>query len=91
MWISWVGDFLLTGPKKKKKLAKKKMMIIFECEELGKMKDCVGCKIKRNWNEMWVKLTHPVMVQSFQDGLELDTHSKYSMTSSKPGKVLSKG
>ena len=30
------------------------------------------------------------MVQDFQDKFELDAHSKYTMTSAKPGKVLSK-
>ena len=30
--ISWVGDFLLTGPNKMTQLEKSEMMIIFECE-----------------------------------------------------------
>ena len=39
----------------------------------------------------WVKLTQPVIVKSFQDELKLDARVKYPMTSSEPGKVLSKG
>ena len=32
IWISWVDDCLLTGPKKKTQLMKGKIMSIFECE-----------------------------------------------------------
>ena len=38
-----------------------------------------------------MKLTQPVMVQSFQDEFELNAHGKYPMTPSEPGKLLSKG
>ena len=55
------------------------------------MKDFSGCNIERNWNDRWVKLTQPVMVQSFQEKLKLDTHGKYPMTPAKPVKVVIKG
>ena len=67
------------------------MMSLFECEELGKMKEYVGWKIERNWNERWVKLTQPVMVRIFQDKFELYAHEKYPIKPSKPGKVQSEG
>ena len=69
IWISWVDDFLLSGPNKRTQLAKIKMMSLVECEEMGEMKEYIGCKIERNWNERWVKLKKPVMVQSFQHKL----------------------
>ena len=61
-----MDDFLLSGPNKRTQLAKIKMMSLVECEEMGEMKEYIGCKIERNWNERWVKLKKLVMVQSFQ-------------------------
>ena len=64
--IPWLDDCLLAGPNKRTQLAKIKMMSLVECEEMGEMKEYIGCKIERNWNERWVKLKKLVMVQSFQ-------------------------
>ena len=85
-----MGDFLLAGPNKRTKLAKIKMMSLVECEEMGELKEYIECKIERNWNEIWVKLTKPIMVQSFKDKLKLDAHGKYLITPAEPGKLLSK-
>ena len=37
-----------------------------------------------------MKLTKPIMVQSFKDKLKLDAHGKYLITPAEPGKLLSK-
>ena len=91
IWMSWMDDFLSTGPKKRMQLAKRKIMSLYERDKLGEMKEYVGCKFERNWNERWLKLTKPAMVKSFQDELKLYTHGKVPMTQAETRKVLSKG
>ena len=51
--------------------AKKDMMDRFDCDEVGELNEYVGCKIERNWKERWVKITQPVLLQSFEDEFEL--------------------
>ena len=91
VWISWVDDCLIAGPKELTIEARDKMMTLFDCDQLGEMKEYVGCKIERNWIDRWVKLTQPVMIQSFRDEFELDDHGKVPKTPAEPGSVLSKG
>ena len=86
-----MDNYLFTGLNKTTQLEKSKMMSLFEFEELGKTKEYVGCKIESNWNKIWLKLTQPVMVQSFQEKLELYAHGKDPMTPDDTCKVLSKG
>ena len=39
----------------------------FDCDEVGKLNEYVGCKINFNQEEGWIKLTQPVLLQSFED------------------------
>ena len=48
IWLTWVDDCLIAGPKKEVIEAKKTMMNLFECEEVGEMKEYVGCKVEHN-------------------------------------------
>jgi hypothetical protein len=70
--ISWVDDLLICGPTKsmvdKVKTDLKKH---FELDETGKIKEYVGCKIEHDIEEGWMRLTQPVMIQSFQDEFKL--------------------
>ena len=38
IWISWVDDCLLTGPKKRTQQAESKIASLFECDGLGDMR-----------------------------------------------------
>jgi hypothetical protein len=70
--------------------AKAEMMACFDCDEVGELKEYVGCKIDFNREEGWIKLTQPVLMQSFQDEFELD-ESDRPRTPATPGEVLQKG
>ena len=52
------------------------------------MTEYIGCKIDRNKN--WMKLTQPVLVQSFEDKFDLSTAKSY-ITPGEPGKTLYSG
>jgi hypothetical protein len=91
IWLLWVDDCLILGPKKFVTGAKKKMMTLFECDDLGEMEEYVGCKVERNWTERWVRLTQPVLLQSYADEFNLDEHRRAPRTPAEAGDVLSKG
>jgi hypothetical protein len=71
IWLSWVDDCLICGNKEGVEKAKKQMMDRFDCDEVGELKEYVGCKIDRDLTEGWVKLTQPVLLQSYDDEFDL--------------------
>jgi hypothetical protein len=85
MWITWVDDCLIIGQKENVMKSKEQMKRLFDCDDIGEMKEYVGCKVKRNWRERWIKLTQPVMLQSFKDEFSLDEHGKDPRTPAEPG------
>jgi hypothetical protein len=67
VWISWVDDCLVAGKKKGVLIVKGQMTARFDCEEIGEVDEYVGCKVERNYEENSIKLTQPVMLQTFVD------------------------
>jgi hypothetical protein len=57
IWLSWVDDCLICGKPEGVKMAKQEMMKRFKCDEVGELKEYVGCKIDRDLDEGWIKLT----------------------------------
>ena len=43
----------------------------FECDEVRELKEYVGCKVDYNRKEGWIKLTQPVLMQSYTDEFKL--------------------
>jgi hypothetical protein len=58
------------------------MKRLFDCGDIGDMREYVGCKVERNWQERWIRL------QSFNDEFDLDEHGKDPRTPAEPGKLL---
>ena len=85
MWISWIDDCFVIGPKESLKLAKEEMIKRFDCDVIGNMDKYVGCKLTRNREERSLKFTQPVMIQSFEDEFQI-THKERIPAS--PGQVL---
>ena len=48
IWLIWVDDCLITGPKEMVQDAKDQIMDIFECKDIGKLKEYVGCKVEHD-------------------------------------------
>jgi hypothetical protein len=90
LWISWVDDCLVVGKKGGVLKAKEEMMSRFDCDEVGEMKEYVGCKVERDWENGSLKLTQPVLLQSFTDEFDLPD-GNCSNTPAVPGDVLRKG
>jgi hypothetical protein len=87
VWISWVDDFLICGPKEGVMESKAQMMDVFECDDIGEMKEYVGCKVERN--DKLVKMTQPVLLQSYSDEFDLPEGAT-PKTPAVPGQVLHK-
>lgn len=66
-WMSWVDDLLVIGFPKSVAEAKEGMKEEFDCDDQGPMKEYVGCKIDCNMDERWMRITQPVLLQSFHD------------------------
>ena len=62
----------------------------FELDQLGELSEYVGCKIQHNREEGWMRLTQPVIVQSFEDEFDLTAHTT-TKTPAAPGEVLEEG
>ena len=63
----------------------------FDCDDIGEVKEYVGCKIDRDVKDNVFKFTQPVMIQSFRDEFELGKEcAKTPVTPTDPGTVLVK-
>jgi hypothetical protein len=67
---------------------KEQLMERFDCDEIGELTEYIGCKIERG--EGWMKLTQPVLLQSFEDEFNLPD-TKTPNTPAAPGEVLRSG
>ena len=75
MWISWIDDCAIIGEKSEVKLEKERMKQIFECDDGGEMKEYIGVKLEMDRNRGWMRMTNPVIIQSFQDEFELSSNA----------------
>ena len=86
VWLSWIDDFYSVGRKEEVEESHNEMMQLFDCDDVGNMYDCVGCKI--GIEEGSFTFTQTVMLQSFKDEFELPTRAQN--TPGEPGNTLSK-
>jgi hypothetical protein len=87
IWLSWVDDCLHVGPNKEAVLvSKNKLTNLVECDDVGEMKEYVGCKLDIDKDKQWMKFTQPVILQSFKDEFELPTER--FTTPAAPGTAL---
>jgi len=67
--ILWVDDLLICGCKQACMEVKEAIMQHFKIDDVGEMKEYVGCKVEcKNGT---IKLTQPVLLQSFIDEFDL--------------------
>eukprot|EP00957_Ditylum_brightwellii_P084520 6426594-Ditylum_brightwellii.AAC.1 len=67
------------------------MKTLFECDNLVVMDEYVGCKVEHNAKEGYMKLTQPVLLQSFVDEFDLKDGGHVPKTPAETGQVLSQG
>ena len=86
MWITWVDDCICIGPKQHVIAAKKAMAEWFELDETGPLKEYIGVKLDIDHEQKTMRMTQPVMIQSFKD--EFDLPGEVHPTPAKEGEVL---
>jgi hypothetical protein len=91
LWLIWVDDCFIAGERLRVHTEKERMKQLFECDDIGEMTEYVGCKVEYNKEERYMKLTQPVMIQSFVDEFDLPTDGPAPNTPAETGQVLSKG
>ena len=69
LWGSWVDDMLGVGNSIIKE--KEKFMEQVECDDTGEIQEYVGCKVQFDDVNCTIKLTQPVLIQSFNDEFTL--------------------
>ena len=69
--ISWVDDLMVCGKQEACMEFKEEIKKKFEIDDIGEMKEYVGCKIDRTEDQM--KMTQPVLIQSLEDEFEVKT------------------
>jgi hypothetical protein len=91
LWLSWVDDCFLTGPTAELLQSKEDIMSRIDCEDGGEVKEFVGCKIDYDRKNKSMKLTQPVLLQSFKDEFNITMGSDLPRTPGIPQKTLQLG
>ena len=90
MAISWVDDCLLGGPKSTVLEVKERTMEKFDVDDQGEMEEHIGCKVKRNQQEGWMRFTQPVLMQSFEDEFDFPATGRNKVLPAPAGSQLRK-
>ena len=89
IWLSWVDDCMLWGPREVVPKENEEFMSRFDCDDVGEVREYVGCKIDHDDSDRSMKFTQPVMIQSFRD--EFKTLDRKATTPAEVGSILAKG
>lgn len=86
VFLLWIDDCLVAGPKEKVKTLVERFMELFTCEDQGELKEYVGCKVERLKHAC--RFTQPVKLQRCYDEFGFTHGKKPPKTPAKPGTVL---
>jgi hypothetical protein len=89
IWCSWVDDILSCGHKTDVDEGREALKQFFDLDEVGELKEYVGNKVEYNREQGYMKLTQPVLIQSFKD--EFDLPNQIFKTPAAPGNILVSG
>ena len=65
------------------------MLVRFEYNDVGELNAYLGCTIDLYMNDIvWIKLTQPVLLQSFEGKIDIDKIWKETITPAVVGSVL---
>ena len=87
LWLSWVDDLFVCGNKANVLPEVAKMKTKFKCDDGGPINEYIGCKVDYKPDEHMMKLTQPVLLQSFTDEFEIDSVQAYKQPAA-PNTVL---
>ena len=79
IWLSWVDDCVVSGSSKDAKNKKKKLKQLFECNDSVELMEYIGTKVEVDRVMSCIRLTQPVMIQSFCDEIVVSMVKKWSI------------
>jgi hypothetical protein len=82
-----LNDILSTWSRQAVAQTKSRLRKHFSLDEQGEFVEYIGCKIERSLKDRWMKLTQPVLIQSFSD--EFDLPEEKPVLPAKAGEVMS--
>jgi hypothetical protein len=83
IWISWVDDCLIMGHKSEVSKYHAVMNSYFDCDNIGDLKEYVGCKIDKQERGNCLLITQPVIVRSFIDEFGIQEDKKIEIPASR--------
>jgi hypothetical protein len=90
--LLWFDDFLILGPDELVPGIKDELLSLFNCIDVGKMNEFVGCRVERDREASWMRLTQPVKIQKFVDEYGIDIVSnRNTVYSSRAGLCVEEG
>ena len=81
--ILWVDDCILMGNKDEVSKYHKLMNSYFDCDNIGVLKEYVGCKIEKDEKKKCLLISQPVIVRSFIDEFGINENHKITVPASK--------
>jgi hypothetical protein len=72
LWMSWVDDCVVMGEHEEVLKSKDVFKTHFKCDDVGELEEYVGCKVERNVEEGWMKLTYNDLDTTTRVKLEQD-------------------
>ena len=63
LWLSWIDDCLCVGSKENVVKSRDEMLRRFDCDDVGEVKEYLGCKVDIDEENRALRLTQPVILQ----------------------------
>lgn len=90
LWASFIDDCINAGKRDRVREAKRKMFRKFECEDVGELREYVGIKIDRDYENGAMRLTQPVTLQSLEDEFDIPEDGEDPSLPAAAGSILKK-
>ncbi len=90
MWLTWIDDKLCIANAKRVEHEKELLKKHFKCDNVGRVKGYIGCKIDMSEDGWSLKMIQPVLVQSLTDEFKDILQGKSPTVPAKPGNILTK-
>ena len=87
MWLSWVDDCMVGRHGQDPQKVKEKMKQLVNCNDSGEVMEYIGTKVDVDKDNRTIRLTQPVLIQSFEDKFGVTANGKVT-TPAAPGKTL---
>lgn len=89
LWLWWIDSQLCVGPLVEISKARKEILSKIECNDVEEVKEYLGYPIDRNLDDRWVKLTHHVLLQSYEDEFNTPPRGMSTNNNTLAGSVIS--